>query len=212
MGDKVFAETRLPRPPAWGETPKPEAPPDAPMPRIAPETTLLLVIDMQERLQPHMHDDARLRRNAATLAEGCRLLGVPTFLTEQYPKGLGPTVPELRPALEHAGGVLEKTAFSAAQDPSINARIHAAARPNVLLAGIETHVCVLQTALDLAHAGYNVHVVEDATGARTPANKEAGLARMRRYGIEPHTVEMALFELMQTKEHPKFKEVQALIK
>ena len=181
------------------------------MARLRPDDTLLLLVDMQERLQPHMHDDARLRAKALALARGCRLLGVPVFVTEQYPKGLGATVPELREVAEHAG-VLEKTAFSCVADPSIRARVQASGRRNVLLAGIEAHVCVLQTALDLAEMGYHVHVVEDAVGSRHPQDREAGLARARRHGAEPATVEMVLFELMEDSRHPAFKQVQALIK
>lgn len=182
------------------------------MSRLSPESTLLLLVDMQERLQPLIHGDAALRAKAAALAEGARLLGVPVMVTEQYPKGLGRTIPELRAAVDHAGGVLEKTSFSCAGDPSIAARIQAAGRPNVLVAGIEAHICVLQTALDLLEGGYSVHLVEDAVGSRDPANRESGIARARRHGAEPSNVEMALFELMGGKEHPQFKAVQALIR
>jgi nicotinamidase-related amidase len=166
---------------------------------------------MQERLQPLIHDDARVRAKALALARGCRLLDVPVLVTEQYPKGLGPTVPELREVVEHAG-VLEKTSFSCAGDPSIRARVEASGRRSVLLAGVEAHICVLQTALDLMDAGYAVHVVEDAVGSRTPENREAGIARARRNGAEPSSVEMALFELMGTSRHPRFRDVQALVK
>lgn len=182
------------------------------MPRLAPENTLVMVIDMQERLQPLIHDDARVRRNAATLAEGARLLGVPVFVTEQYPKGLGRTVPELRAAVDAAGGVLEKTSFSCAADPMIGARIQASGRPNVVLAGVEAHICVLQTALDLLEGGWSVFLAEDAVGSRAPQGKEAGIARARRHGAEPANVEMVLFELLGGKEHPQFKAVQALVK
>lgn len=182
------------------------------MTRLRPESTLLLVIDMQERLQPLIHDDTRVRANAAALAKGAKLLGVPVYVTEQYPKGLGHTVPELQDAVMSGGGVLEKASFSCVADASIRARIEAAGRTSVLLAGIEAHICVLQTALDLMERGYSVHVVEDAVGSRTPENKETGIARARRHGAEPSNVEMALFELMGTKDHPQFKAVQALIK
>lgn len=182
------------------------------MPRLAPDNTLLLVVDMQERLQPLIHEDASVRSRAAALAEGCRLLGVPLFVTEQYPKGLGHTVPELDGAVKAAGGVLEKTSFSCVGDPSIAARIMASGRPNVLLAGVEAHICVLQTALDLLEGGYSVHLVEDATGSRDPRNKELGLQRARRHGAEPASVEMALFELMGHSKHSQFRAVQALIK
>lgn len=182
------------------------------MPRLRPDDALLLLVDMQERLQPLIHDDARLRAKARALARGCQMLDVPVYVTEQYPKGLGPTVPELREVVEAAGGVLEKTAFSCVGDPSIRARVEASGRRSVLLAGVEAHVCVLQTALDLLEAGYAVHVVEDAVGSRSPADREAGVARARRNGAEPASVEMVLFELMGSSRHPRFKDVQALVK
>lgn len=182
------------------------------MPRLHPDNTLVMVIDMQERLQPLIDGDARVRRKAAALAEGARLLGVPVMVTEQYPKGLGATVPELRGAVEAAGGVLEKTSFSCARDPSIAARIQAAGRPNVVLAGIEAHICVLQTALDLLEGGWTVYLAEDAVGSRAAQDRETGIARARRHGAEPANVEMVLFELMGGKEHAQFKAVQALVK
>lgn len=182
------------------------------MARLRPDDTLLLVIDIQERLAPLVEDDARIRRRAAALAEGCQLLDVPVYLTEQYPKGLGPTVPELKRAVEAAGGTLEKTAFSCAADESIRARVESAGRPNVVLAGMEAHICVLQTALDLLEMGHRVFIAEDAVGSRTALDKEAGLARARREGAVPASVEMVLFELMGGSRHRRFKEVQALIK
>lgn len=182
------------------------------VPRLRADDAILLLVDMQERLQPAMHDDARLRAKAAALARGCSLLGVPVYVTEQYPKGLGSTVPELREAVEASGGPLEKTAFSCVADASIRARIQATGRTSVILAGIEAHVCVLQTALDLMEMGYAVHVVEDAVGSRAPQDRDAGIARARRNGAEPATVEMVLFELMGDARHPRFKEVQALVK
>lgn len=182
------------------------------MPRLRVDNTVLLVVDMQEKLQPLIHEDAKLRAKAAALAEGCRLLGVPVVVTEQYPKGLGHTVPELHAALKTAGGALEKTAFSCPADAGVRARLESLHRPNVLLAGVEAHICVLQTALDLGESGYAVHLVEDAVGSRTLQNKEAGVARARKHGAEPSTVEMALFELMGHSKHPAFRDVQALIK
>jgi nicotinamidase-related amidase len=179
---------------------------------LRPDNALLLLVDMQEKLQPLIHDDAKLRARAAALAEGCRLLGVPIVVTEQYPKGLGPTVPELRGAVKAAGGALEKTAFSCSADPAVRARLESLRRPHVLLAGVEAHICVLQTALDLAASGARVHLVEDAVGSRSPLDREAGIERALRHGAEPSTVEMALFELMGDAKHPAFRQVQALIK
>jgi nicotinamidase-related amidase len=183
-----------------------------PMPRLRPDDTLLLLVDMQEKLQPFIAGDADLRRKAAALAEGCRLLDVPLVVTEQYPKGLGRTVPELQGAVKAAGGALEKTAFSCPADAAVRARLESLHRKNVLLAGVEAHICVLQTAMDLAESGWRVHVVEDAVGARAPENRRAGLERAMRRGAEPSTVEMALFELMGDAKHPRFRDVQALIK
>jgi nicotinamidase-related amidase len=197
---------------APGETPKAREPRPRRVPRLRPDDALLLLVDMQERLQPAIHDDARVRARALALARGCQMLGVPVLVTEQYPKGLGPTVPELREVVERAGGVLEKTSFSCVGDPSIRARVEASGRRHVLLAGVEAHVCVLQTALDLLDMGYAVHVVEDAVGSRAPQNRETGLARARRNGAEPADVEMTLFELMGDSRHPRFRDVQALIR
>lgn len=181
------------------------------MPRLTPENTLVLVVDIQERLAPLIEGDARVRRRAAALAEGALLLGAPVYVSEQYPKGLGPTVPELKGVVERTG-TLEKTAFSCLQDESIRARVLAAQRPNVVLAGMEAHICVLQTAVDLLEQGFAVHVAEDAVGSRTALDREAGLARARREGALPASVEMVLFELMGSSRHPRFKDVQALIK
>lgn len=182
------------------------------MSRLKPENTLLLVVDVQERLAPLIEGDARLRARAAALAEGCALLDVPVYVTEQYPKGLGRTVPELAGVVERAGGVLEKTTFSCAADEGIGARIDAAGRWNVVLCGIEAHICVLQTALDLLEKGHQVFIAEDAVGSRTPTDKAAGIARAQRAGAVPATTEMVLFELMGASTHPRFKEVQRLIK
>lgn len=182
------------------------------MPRLRPENTLLLVVDIQERLAPHIADGAGVRRKAAALAEGCHLLGVPVYVTEQYPKGLGHTVPELLPAVEAAQGVLEKTSFSCMGDESIAARVQAAQRPNVVLCGIETHICVLQTALDLLDRGHDVFIAEDATGSREDSARRSGLARAHRHGAQPANVEMVLFELMGASTHPRFKDIQRLIR
>lgn len=182
------------------------------MPRLRAEDAVLLLVDMQERLQPAIHGDARLRAKAAALAEGARLLEVPIVVTEQYPKGLGPTVPELQGAVKAAGGALEKTSFACTDDAGVRARLEALGRRTVLLAGVEAHICVLQTAMALQAAGYRVQVVEDAVGSRSPDDKAAGLARLRMEGVEPSTVEMALFEMMGGSRHPRFKDVQALIR
>lgn len=182
------------------------------MPRIRADDAVLLLVDMQERLQPQIADDARLRRKAAALCAGLQALGVPVVVTEQYPKGLGATVPELAEAVKAAGGALAKTSFSCLADAGVRARLETLGRSTVLVAGVEAHICVLQTALDLQETGRRVLVVEDAVGSRHADDKAAGLARLRLAGVEPTTVEMALFEIMGDSRHPRFKDVQALVK
>ena len=132
-------------------------------------------------------------------------------VSEQYPKGLGPTVGELL-ELAPDGAVMEKLHFSCASDPAIRARFDAGGRDQVVIAGIEAHVCVLQSALGFAQAGYKVAVVADACASRTEANHEAAMARLAANGVEVVTVEMVLFEWLHRAGMPEFKELSALIR
>jgi nicotinamidase-related amidase len=176
---------------------------------LSPEGTALVVIDVQERLQPHIHEGEAVLSNCLRLVEGMKLLGVPALLTEQYPRGLGPTVPALRQAL---GGsqVIEKREFSACgcQEFLKAAKVFR----RLLLCGVETHVCVNQTAQDALDAGLEVHVATDAVSSRAPLSHQVGIAKMERAGAVITTVETALFELLRTSTHPQFKAVSALIR
>jgi flagellar biosynthesis/type III secretory pathway ATPase len=146
--------------------------------------------------------------NVAVLVRGARVLGLPTLVTEQYPKGLGRTVAEVA---EHLDGVepLEKVAFSAVEAEGFDAALQA---DQVLLCGIEAHVCVSQTAEDLLAKGVEVHVAQDAVTSRTADNRSLGLHKMERSGATVTSVETALFELLRRAGTPEFKEVQALVK
>jgi len=167
----------------------------------------LLVVDVQEAFRPAVPGFEAVAASSATLVRGAGALGVPVVVSEQYPKGLGATAPEVA---EHLDGIarLEKTVFSAARADGFDLD----GRDQVLLCGIETHVCVSQTAHDLLGQGLEVHVVQDAVSSRTEANRELGLQKMQRAGAVLTSVETALFEMLGEAGTPVFKEVQALIR
>lgn len=169
---------------------------------------MLLLIDLQHKLVPVITDGDTMVARAVRLAEGAQLLGVPIRATEQYPAGLGPTVAALA---AYPQETLAKTTFSATRDPGFAALLPAGTR-EVVIAGCETHVCVLQTALGLLGAGYRVAVAADAAGSRDPADAEAGIARARQHGVDVVTSEMVLFEWLGDSRNPMFREVQKLLK
>jgi len=198
------------------------------------EDSQLVLVDYQQKLMPAIHDAAGVLANARRLALIAQAMEVPCFATEQYPQGLGPTVPELRPL---AGQVLSKMDFSAAgllvprlRPPARpqqggNARSlprhlrkpEAAApaedaRQTVVLAGVEAHICLLQTALELLEEEFEVWVVTDACGSRTERNRDAAFDRLAGAGAELVTTEMVAFEWLRSADHPLFKEVQSWIK
>jgi len=157
---------------------------------------------------PAICDNEAVVARSARLAEAARLLGVPVYATEQYPDGLGPTVPPLA-AYPHA--VLPKTTFSAAADPGLLALLPAGTR-EIVVAGVEAHVCVLQTVLGLAGAGHRVVLAADATGSRDPADRAAAITRAAGHGVEIVTSEMVLFEWLRDSRHPQFRQVQKLLR
>jgi nicotinamidase-related amidase len=176
------------------------------------ETSCLLVVDIQEKFVPIIHEYDRVVERARVMLEGAGLLGVPVIVSEQYPKGLGKTVPDLVEAFPEKAEVHDKTAFGCLGDGAIRERVESLGRKQVIVCGIETHICVNQTVHQLLEAGFEVHLIEDALGSRAPENREIGLAKMRASGAISSCAEMALFELMGGAKHPNFKEVQALIK
>lgn len=168
---------------------------------------LLLIIDVQEKLV-NMLEDNEVKNNAIKIAKACGILEIPTVITEQYPKGLGSTIAEIKEALPNAE-YIEKTTFSALKDEKVNKFL---SQKQVIIFGIESHICVLQTAMDLLSQGYEVFVVQNACGSRDEKNKQAALRRLIHAGAQIVTTEMVLFELLERSKHPNFKEVQALIK
>jgi nicotinamidase-related amidase len=178
------------------------------------EASLLLLIDIQEKLAPAIADHDSIIRSSAILLQAAAILNVPVLVTEQYPKGLGPTVPTLREALEQAPsalGVIEKMAFSACT-PEVLSAIEATGRRKIVIAGMETHVCVFQTSRDLKAAGYEVFLAADAVGSRTHANRESGLALIRACGAVITNVETLLFDWLKVAGTPEFKQISKLIK
>lgn len=170
----------------------------------------LAVIDVQEAFRPAVLDFERVAANVGVLVQGARILGLPVIVTEQYPKGLGDTVPEVAAYLDGIDR-LEKTTFSAVGAEGFPAAL-ADVRDQVMVCGIEAHVCVNQTVEDLLATGREVHVVGDAVTSRTPANRDLGLQKMEQSGATLTSVETALFELLREAGTPEFKEIQKLIK
>jgi nicotinamidase-related amidase len=173
--------------------------------------TALVVVDVQEAFRPAVLDFDQVAAGVSVLVRGARILGLPTLVTEQYPKGLGHTVGEVA---EHLDDVepIEKVCFSAVQAQGFSRALVEARRDQVLLCGIESHVCVNQTAEDLLAEGTEVHVAQDAVTSRTADNRALGLHKMERSGATVTSVETALFELLREAGTPEFKEVQALVK
>ena len=172
----------------------------------------LVVVDIQERLVPAMSNE-RLERNAATLVELARTLGWPILYSEQYPKGLGSTTPSLLSALEAAGAQrLEKLAFSVARDESFDTRVEATLPKNLIVIGIEAHVCMLQTVADLQSRGFQCFVPADAVASRAPENCRNGLELMAASGAVVVNTESVLFAALETAAHPEFRRLSKLIR
>ncbi len=174
--------------------------------------TILVVIDVQERMMPAIEGEEAVVANVVRLVQGARLLGLPMLVTEQYPQGLGPTVPEVRAAMGDEYRPMEKISFSACGDMTFMNHFEQAPHHTVLLCGVESHVCLYQTARDLRNLGHNVEVVADAAGSRSRHNHEIALARLARHGVEITSVELALFEIMERADIPEFKDVQRIVK
>ena len=178
---------------------------------IRRDDSLLLVVDLQAKLAPAIFEGERVIRNSVRLLEGAGQLGVPAFVSEQYVRGLGASVDAIRVAAVDAR-FFEKTHFSCAAEPGVVDLLRAAKRPQVILTGTEAHVCVLQTAFGLQAMGFQVFLVADATGSRTPENRNAAIARMQAGGIHVVTTEMVLFEWLQQAGTDNFRALLPLIK
>jgi len=176
------------------------------------EEAVLVVVDVQQRLVPAMDPAVYdgVRRSIEMLVEGATLLGVPVVATEQYPKGLGPTVEELSAACRNK--VIEKVSFGCCGEPDFLAWLRQLGRSHVLVTGMEAHVCVYQTVLGLLDAGYRVHLLRDAVCSRGEVDYLCALENAARAGAVVSTAETALFQLLRTSAAAEFKAVSALVK
>jgi nicotinamidase-related amidase len=169
------------------------------------DQSVLLVIDIQERLLPHIHEGQAVLDNAVWLVKVAQRLDVPVMVTEQYPKGIGATAAVLR-GLTFPGVVAEKLHFSCVAAGCLDP-LSGSERPQVVVAGTESHVCVLQSVLDLRGRGREVFVVADAVGSRKPSDKELALARMRSHGVHIVSREMVAFEWLQRAGTDEFRAI-----
>lgn len=174
--------------------------------------TMLVVVDVQERMMPAIDRGTEVTDQIVRLVSGCRELGIPMLVTEQYSKGLGHTVESVRSAMGEWYIPVEKMTFSACGDLHFMNKFETVNRQHAILCGVETHVCIYQTAMDLFNLGYSVEVAADAVGSRTERNYQNALAKMIRHGIDTTSTEMALFEMMTSADIPEFKAVSAIIK
>jgi len=179
--------------------------------RLKKEDAILVMIDCQERLMPAMKDQEELEESVCKLVNGIRTLDVPVLVTQQYTKGLGLTVTDIAEALGEFSPI-EKTDFSAAGEIGFLEALNESSKTSIILCGIETHVCVAQTALTLLELGYDVFLVEDAVSSRNKTDKKTAIKRMEQAGARPVTVEAVLFELLGTAKAAEFKEISRIVK
>lgn len=175
-----------------------------------PNRTVLVVVDVQEKLLPAMADAEGLFQRLGVLIRGLDAMDVPILWCEQTPEKIGPTVEPLRSLL--GGEPIVKTTFSCWDNPLFREGLTEMGRQSVVLAGIETHICVQQTAAELCDNGYHVQVPFDTTSSRTPENKSIGLERIRGVGAAITCLEAILFELLRDSAHPAFREILKMIK
>ena len=175
------------------------------------ERSLLLVIDLQDSYRGKIHEEERLVRGVGRLSAAAEILSVPVLLTEQYPKGLGATREDVATHLPAATERFEKTSFSALGAPGLAEALGRLGRDQIVVAGVETHVCVNQTAHDLLAQGLQVHLVRDAIGARFALEDEAGFAKMLGSGACPASSEQVLFEWLERAGTAEFKAIHSLV-
>lgn len=173
--------------------------------RVSTEDTALVIIDVQEKLLPVIHNHEYVFKTIKTLVRGCHLLNIPIYASEQYPKGLGKTISGLLENIQPIE-ISEKTAFSAA---SVLCHI---SKQHLILCGIEAHICVRESALDFLEQKKKIVIAEDAVGSRSTDTKRIAMEELRNQGVRISSSESLLFELMQNSNHKQFKEISKLVK
>lgn len=175
------------------------------------ENSIVLMIDVREKLVKATGAESEVK-NAEKMISAANILNIPILVSEQYPKGLGATVTEVSEKFTKETKVVEKSAFSLLKEKNMLERIKSFGKKQVILFGIETHICVLQTALELIENGYEVYLIKNASKSRQEFEHLSGIDVMRSNGVNIVTLEIALFELLKTSKNPSFKEIQTLIK
>jgi nicotinamidase-related amidase len=178
---------------------------------LSRDSAVLVIIDIQGNLAQAMNDRENLFANTVKLIKGFKVFNLPIIFTEQTPQKLGQTIPQIAVELDGIKPMAKET-FSCWADVHFREHLEALSRRHVVLLGIESHVCVYQTALDLISNGYSVHLVADAVSSRTRENRDTGLAAMKSAGAYLTSTEMVLFELLRTAADPKFKEIFKIVK
>ncbi|MBQ9149581.1 isochorismatase family protein [bacterium] len=173
---------------------------------FAIEDTSIVCIDIQEKLVNMLSDSETIAKKCEKLMNAAAILNIDTIITEQYPKGLGSTIEPISAITSFK--TIEKTTFSALRTPEFNFKL----KKNVVIFGIETHICVYQTVLDLLEKGHDVYVVCDCCASRSKLNYNVSLELMKQFGAKVTTLEIVLFEFLKSSKHENFKEIQALIK
>jgi nicotinamidase-related amidase len=182
---------------------------------LSRDKSQLLIIDVQEKLLPAMSDPQRVVARCALLIRAARTLEIPITVSEQYPRGLGPTVAPLREAIGNEGAVIDKVEFSCIRNDPLRERLHEfrrRGRLQVVMGGIEAHVCVTQTAIDLEHQGFEAFVAADAVASRAKSSRRLALARLLKTTVDVVDSEMVVFEWLGKAGTPEFKQLQALVK
>lgn len=179
--------------------------------KLTPLTSLIMMIDIQDKLVKMVQTESIIHKNQI-IATISKELELPVILTEQYPQGLGDTIDEVKSKLHENTRIYEKKCFSALEEENLCNTIKDYKRTQIILSGIETHICVLQTALDLLENGYQVFILKDACASRNKEEHNLALERLKQNGAIIISTEMFLFELLKKSSHPKFKELQKLIK
>ena len=180
--------------------------------KLMPENTALIVVDMQERFAPAVHDFETVSAKTIQLCTAAKLLNLSVVVSEQYPKGLGPTVEQIKSNLPETASVIEKSSFSCFGEENFRKALIQQKKNTLLICGIESHICVLQTALDAQERGYAVTVIADAVGSRRESDRNTALDFLRTKGISVLSLESVLFLLLQDASHPALRQIQKIIK
>ena len=178
---------------------------------LKPENSCLVVVDVQGKLATLMYNHEILFKNIQILIKSCKIMSIPILWCQQQPKALGSTVLEIANLLTD-NQPINKTSFSCCGCEEFTGKLNSISRSQILLCGIEAHVCIYQTAVDLMKAGKEVHLITDAVSSRTAENKQLAIERLKTEGVKLSSAEMAIFELMKTADYPQFKQLAMLVK